>query len=161
MTYLPPGNQDPYGQQPQPPQDPFSGQQSNPYAQPSPPGPTPSSGPPTAQYGQPVSGYGQPVSGYGQPYGYGVPVAPPQNSMALTSMILSLVGIVTGITAPIGAILGHVAMKQIRQTGESGEGMAKTGIIVGWIVTGFWALCCAGYIVIAVIGITSAANSGY
>jgi hypothetical protein len=141
MTYLPPGNQDPYGQQPQqpqPPQDPFSGQQSNPYAQPT--APIPSSVPPTSPYGQ----------SYGQPYGYAA-AAPPQNSMALTAMILALVGIAFPITAPVGAILGHIGLKQIRQTGESGEGMAKTGIIAGWIITGFWALCCAGYIVFFVV----------
>lgn len=136
MTYLPPGNQDPYGQQPQPPQDPFSGQQQqpNPYAQPT--APIPSSAPPT--------------SPYGQPYGYAA-ATPPQNSMALVAMILALVGLAFPITAPVGAILGHVSMKQIRQTGETGEGMAKTGIIAGWIITGLWALCCAGYIVIIVL----------
>src|SRR5687768_1577827 len=127
MTYLPPGNQDPYGQQPQqpqPPQDPFSGQQQpNPYAQPT--APIPASAPPT--------------SPYGQPYGYAA-ATPPQNSMALVAMILALVGLAFPITAPVGAILGHVAMKQIRQTGETGEGMAKTGIIAGWIITGLWAL---------------------
>jgi hypothetical protein len=147
MTYLPPGNQDPYGQQPQPPQDPFSGQQPNPYAQPA-PAPTPSSAPPT-------SGYGQPTSPYGQPYGYAA-AAPPQNSMALTAMILALVGLVFWITAPVGAILGHIALKQIRQTGESGEGMAKTGIIAGWIITGLGVLCCAGYLVIVVFAAANA-----
>lgn len=142
MTYLPPGNQDPYGQQqPQPPQDPFSAQQPNPYEQPNPyaqpTAPLPSSVPPTSPYGQP----------YG---GYPVVAAPPQNTMALTSMILSIAGILVLVTAPIGAILGHIALKQIRQTGESGEGMAKAGIIVGWIVTGLIALgglCCLGSII--------------
>jgi len=76
--------------------------------------------------------------------------APPQNTMALTSMILSLAGILVLVTAPIGAILGHIALKQIKQTGESGEGMAKAGIIIGWIVTGLIALgglCCIGSII--------------
>lgn len=141
MTYLPPGNQDPYGQQPQPPQDPFSGQQSNPYAQPT--APIPASVPPAAPYGQ--------------PYGYAA-AAPPQNSMALTAMILALVGIAFWITAPVGAILGHIALKQIRQTGESGEGMAKTGIIVGWIITGLGLLCCAGYVIFFVIFAANAQN---
>lgn len=161
MTYPPPpGTPDPYGQQPpgqdpygqsQPPQDPFATPATNPYAQ-QPPTSPPSSVPPTSPppgtppYGQP---YAQP---YGQPYGY--TPTPPQNSMALTAMILSLVGIAVAITAPVGAILGHIALKQIRQSGESGEGMAKTGIIVGWIITGLYALCCLGYfgIVIAAIG---------
>ncbi|HEX6686167.1 MAG TPA: DUF4190 domain-containing protein [Candidatus Limnocylindrales bacterium] len=142
MTYLPPGNQDPYGQQPQSPQDPFSGQQSNPYAQ-QPPPPQPSSVPPAAPYGQ--------------PYGYAA-APPPQNSMALTAMILALVGLAVPITAPVGAILGHIAMKQIKQTGESGDGMAKTGIIAGWSITGLWGLCCIGYIIFIVFIATSAST---
>ncbi|WP_117209462.1 DUF4190 domain-containing protein [Allorhizocola rhizosphaerae] len=156
MTYPPPpGTPDPFGSQPDPtPQDPFAAQPSNPYAQqpvspPQPPQPpaAPSYGPSSAPpYGAP---YAQQ-----QPYGY-APAAPPQNTMALVSMILSLVGILVSVTAPVGAILGHVALKQIRQTGESGEGMAKTGIIVGWIVTGLYGLCCIGYIIFVVAAIGS------
>jgi hypothetical protein len=147
---------DPYGQTPQ---DPYAPPPANPYAQTPPPAPPPAAPgypDPTAQYGAPASGmpYGQPAAPYGQPYGY--PAVAPQNSMALVSMILALVGIVAAITAPIGAILGHVAMKQIRQTGESGEGMAKTGIIVGWIFTGLYGLCCVGYIVMIVLGASGA-----
>lgn len=168
--YNQPGNSD---QQPtQPAQDPYSppaptpptpdpyNQPTNPYAQPptpppssAPPTPPPSSSPPASPYGQPASPYGQPygqqASPYGQPYAqqpYGAP-QPQQNSMALISMILSLVGIVSCITAPVGAILGHMAMRQIQQTGESGEGMAKTGIIVGWIVTALYLLCTVGYVI--------------
>jgi Domain of unknown function (DUF4190) len=161
MTYLPPGNQDPYGQQPQPPQDPYSGQQptqSNPYV--TPPTQDPFSGQQSNPYAQPTAPMPAsvpPAAPYGQAYGYPA-AAPPQNSMALTSMILALVGIVTWITAPVGAILGHIALKQIRQTGESGEGMAKTGIIVGWIITGFGVLCCAGYIVFFVFLAANAEN---
>jgi Domain of unknown function (DUF4190) len=141
---------DPYGQ---PPQDPYAPQPptppTNPYAQTPPPSSSPPSTPP---YGQPQYPAQQPVS----PYGY-AQAQPQQNSMALVSMILSLVGIVSWITAPVGAILGHIALKQIRQTGESGEGMAKAGIIVGWIITGIGVLCCVGYIALFAAGIGSGA----
>jgi hypothetical protein len=154
---------DPYGP---PPQDPYAPQPpqapTNPYAQTPPPASVPpvSPGPATPPYGQPQyspAPYGTPQYGQQSPYGYAT--APPQNSMALVSMILSLVGILSWITAPVGAILGHVAMKQIRQTGESGEGMAKTGIIVGWIITGLGVLCCVGYIALIGLGIWSAETS--
>jgi hypothetical protein len=154
MTYPPPpGNQDPYNQPPDPtPQDPFAAQPSNPYAQQpvSPPQPPP---PAPMQPGSPPP-YGAPYTQQQQQYGY-APAAPPQNSMALTAMILALVGIATWITAPVGAILGHIALKQIRQTGESGEGMAKTGIIVGWVITGIGVLCCLGYVGFVVFAIGS------
>jgi hypothetical protein len=150
---------DPYA--PQPPSNPYA-TPSNPYATPVPPVPsTPpvSPGPATPPYGQPQYGqpqYGQPAYPQQAPYGY--PAAPPQNSLALVSMILSLVGILSLITAPVGAILGHVALKQIRQTGEAGEGMAKTGIIVGWIVPGIIALCCFGGIAVGIIGEMAGTN---
>jgi hypothetical protein len=147
---------DPYGQ---PPQDPYAPQPPtppiNPYAQTPPPSSTP---PATPAYGQPyASTPPYPAQPSGSPYGYAA--APPQNSMALISMILSLVGLVAGITAPVGAILGHIALKQIRQTGESGEGMAKTGIIVGWIITGIGVLCCGVYAVVIAAGVGGAFNS--
>ncbi len=154
---------DPYGQ---PPPDPYAPQPpqppTNPYAQTPPPGSVPpvSSAPPaTPPYGQPAytpSPYSAPPYGQQSPYGYSA--TPPQNSMALVSMILSLVGILSWITAPVGAILGHVALKQIRQTGESGEGMAKTGIIVGWIITGLGVVCCVGYIALIIAGVASSSD---
>jgi hypothetical protein len=67
--------------------------------------------------------------------------------MALASMIVALAGIISGIGFPIGAILGHIALKQVRETGEQGESYAKAGIIVGWIGTALVALGCIGYIV--------------
>ena len=45
-----------------------------------------------------------------------------------------------------GAILGHISLKQVRETGEQGESYAKAGIIVGWIGTGLLILCGIGYI---------------
>jgi hypothetical protein len=66
--------------------------------------------------------------------------------MAVAAMVVALAGIVSGIGFPIGAILGHIALKQVRETGEQGESYAKAGIIVGWIGTGLVVLGCIGYI---------------
>jgi hypothetical protein len=56
-------------------------------------------------------------------------------------MVTSLVGAATlfcwglgGLAGLVGAILGHVARRKIRRSGEAGDGMALAGIIVGWIV---------------------------
>jgi hypothetical protein len=111
----------------------------------------------TYQYAaQPYSAqpYGQPA--YGQP----VYVGRPNNGMAIAALVCSLAGLLTIITAPIGAILGHIARKQIRESGEQGDGMALAGIIVGWIITGLWVCGCVGYIalVASIIG-TGAANT--
>jgi len=71
------------------------------------------------------------------------------NSLAIAAIICSLGGLITGISAPIGAVLGHMAAKQIEQTGEEGAGLAKAAIIIGWIITGLILLgCCFAAIVI-------------
>lgn len=35
----------------------------------------------------------------------------------------------------VGFILGHVALSQIRKTGEDGRGMALAAVKVGWVFT--------------------------
>jgi hypothetical protein len=54
---------------------------------------------------------------------------------------------VTCISAPVGAILGHVARRQIRERGEGGDGMALTGIIVGWVTVGLAALGVLAFVI--------------
>ena len=62
----------------------------------------------------------------------------PTNSMALTSMILGLLGLFVAwiFTAIPAVICGHIARKQIRASGglQTGDGMALTGLITGYLV---------------------------
>jgi hypothetical protein len=67
--------------------------------------------------------------------------------MAIASLVCSLAGLVTCISAPVGAILGHVARRQIRERGEGGDGMALAGIVVGWILTALGIVGCGIYVV--------------
>ncbi|WP_166868849.1 MULTISPECIES: DUF4190 domain-containing protein [unclassified Salinibacterium] len=75
-----------------------------------------------------------PYTVQGQAYAY---AAPRTNTLALVSMILSLASIVFLLPALAGVVCGHIALSQIKRTGEAGRGMALTGIIVGYIITGF------------------------
>jgi|SoiMethySBSTD1v2_1073268.scaffolds.fasta_scaffold779843_2 hypothetical protein len=103
----------------------------------------PSVYPTTTPSYSPAPYYGPPGYAPGQPYGQPTyVVSPPTNGLAIASMIVSLVGF-----GPVGAILGHVARKQIRERGEQGDGFALAGIIVGWVITAFWVLCCGFYAV--------------
>jgi Domain of unknown function (DUF4190) len=99
------------------------------------------------QMGYPAASYGTPAAppGYGYPV-YAYPAAAPTNGMAIAALVCSLAGLAVGISAPVGAILGHIARRQIRERGEQGDGMALTGIIVGWVLTGIYLVCCVGYI---------------
>ncbi|MFG3709734.1 DUF4190 domain-containing protein [Micromonospora sp. NPDC047730] len=165
MTYPPPsgGWNDPAwsGQQSSPPADPASGQ-------PIPTQPTADPYAPADPYagGDPYAGMKQAdlsaPAGYPPPpaypaYGYGAPQR--TNGMAIAALVLSLVGFASCITAPVGAILGHVAAKQIQQTGEGGEGMAKAAIIIGWILTGLIVLGILFYVGIIIFAISQADTS--
>ncbi len=70
-----------------------------------------------------------------QPQSY-VNYAPvPTNTLSIVAMVLSLAGFFSGgVTAIAGIICGHIARRQIQQSGENGDGMALTGLIVGYII---------------------------
>ncbi|MEU5670427.1 DUF4190 domain-containing protein [Micromonospora sp. NPDC047753] len=111
---------------------------------------------------QPMPGYAPPgyAPGYPPQYpGYGYPQPPKTNGMAIAAFVLALIGFTSCITAPIGAILGHVAQKQIRLSGEGGAGMAKAAIIVGWILTGFLVLVILFYVAAIVYAIATSNDS--
>ena len=64
-------------------------------------------------------------------------VAPPTSGLAIGSLIASILGLtlLPTIGSVIGLILGYMARSQIRDSGGAigGEGLAKAGIILGWI----------------------------
>ncbi|MEW2594670.1 DUF4190 domain-containing protein [Micromonospora aurantiaca] len=171
MTYPPPsgGWQDPLaaGQQSSPPAVPSQPGPADPYAQADPYAPvadpyagakSPYAPPGGEQYAAPMPGYPGAYPPPGAYPGYAMP-ASRTNTLAIVALVLSLVGFTSCITAPIGAIMGHVARKQIRETGEQGEGMAKAAIIVGWILTALLVAFIIFYIVMIVIAIGASSTS--
>ncbi|GAB4048895.1 DUF4190 domain-containing protein [Catellatospora paridis] len=138
----------------------------------------PAVGHPTGGWPQVAGQPGAPAGTPGQPHPYGA-YPPPgyapypyvylqrrTNGMAIGAMVTALAGAVMlcfyGVPAlllgPLGAILGHVARRKIRESGEEGDGMALTGIIVGWIATALGFLIIAGIVALIVF---SESNPGY
>jgi hypothetical protein len=75
--------------------------------------------------------------------GYYHPVVqvPPTNGLAIGSMVCGLAEIFTfGFAAIPAVILGHLARNQIKETGERGDGMALTGLILGYLGIAGWLL---------------------
>jgi hypothetical protein len=75
------------------------------------------------------------------PHGYAPPPAPARTSgMAIAALILGIAGC-CGITAPIGIILGFVALSSIRgsQGRLTGRGLAIAGIVTGFLWIGLLA----------------------
>lgn len=55
------------------------------------------------------------------------------NSMAIAAMVLGIAEFPTaGLTAIPAIICGHVARREIRETGEQGAGMAAVGLVLGY-----------------------------
>lgn len=111
-----------------------------------PPWGEPPDGPPSSPY-QP---YGSPYSGY--------PTVPQTNGLAIASLAVSVAGIFVccGLSGIVGAILGHVSRKQIReQPNQTGEGMALAGIIVGWVSFALAVVGTIAYVLLIALAVTA------
>ena len=112
----------------------------DPGAQPS--APVPYKVPPTAQYNGPVAAH--------------------TNNLAI-------VALVTGFCCSIAAVItGHIALGQIRRTGEDGKGLAVAGLVLGYaglgvsaliIVVSFFFTAALGLLISSVADNTSSATS--
>ncbi len=101
------------------------------------PGPPPGMQP---GYGAYPGGYPPPPPPpeYGVPYpgGYGpagpLPAAPnATNSLAVFSLVASVIGLLCGVGSIVGIVLGVIALNQVKRTGQQGYGLAVAGIAVG------------------------------
>jgi hypothetical protein len=80
---------------------------------------------PRPQYGAAALSHSQPV-----------PELPATNGMAIASLVCGIGQLVAGFPAGIAAIiLGHLARRRIRETGQQGSGLARAGMILGYIGT--------------------------
>lgn len=86
------------------------------------------------------------------------PYAQQNNTNAVISLVCGIAGLFTCFILSIVAIvLGRQAQSQIAASGgtQAGEGMARWGIILGWIGIALWAIGICGYIGIFVLAIGS------
>ena len=89
--------------------------------------------------------YGPP---YGQPYGPPVP-APRTNGMAIAALACGIGGFFVFPASFAAVVLGHIARREIRRTGEAGDGMATAGLVLGYIGTAIGILLIVGFILAA------------
>jgi|GEM_PF-337034 len=57
-----------------------------------------------------------------------------------TLAVVSLATAATGFGAIAAVITGHISLAQIKKSGESGRGLALTGMILGYVGVGLWIL---------------------
>lgn len=60
--------------------------------------------------------------------------APPTNTMAILSLVFAF------LFWPLAIVFGHMARKQIDQTGEGGRGLATAGLAISYVGVAFFAL---------------------
>jgi hypothetical protein len=83
------------------------------------------------------------------------PEAPATNSMAIASMVLGMAEFLTfGLTAVPAVICGHVARRQMKLTGQRGDGLATGGLVLGYMGIIFWAILIGALMVGTAISIT-------
>jgi hypothetical protein len=92
-------------------------------------------------------------SQYAAPVAYQAPR--PTNVLAIIGLIASCLG----FTIP-GVVMGHIALSQIKRTGEAGHGLAVAALIVGYIVMGLTVLFVIGYVIVLVVIFGAFATSG-
>ncbi len=76
------------------------------------------------------------------PYDPYRPVKPPgTNGKAIVALVCAIAGLMfCGLPSIAGLILGIVAIRECRRTGQDGYGFALAGIIIGGLVTALFAL---------------------
>jgi len=74
------------------------------------------------------------------------------NSLARASLVLGVAEFFTmGLTAIPAIICGHMAKREMRLTGQRGDGLATSGLVLGYMAVIFWGVLIALSIVGAMI----------
>jgi hypothetical protein len=136
---------------------------------PSNPQPTPPAYPPAppaaGAYTQPAGAYPPPAApAYGAQGGYTpYPTGPKTNTLAIISLIASLAGIfiVPFIGQIVGVITGHMGLKQIKERGENGRGLALAGLIIGYVTLALTIIATIVLIIVFVAAVNSGSYSDY
>jgi hypothetical protein len=68
------------------------------------------------------------------------------NDLAVIALIASCIG----LSIP-GLVMGHIALGQIKRTGQTGHGFALAAVIVGWAVTVLVVLAIVAFIVFMIV----------
>lgn len=91
------------------------------------------------------------------PVMYGQPLQPATNSLTVASFALALISWIVPLFFLVGSIpaviCGHIGLKQVRETQESGRSLAIAGLVLGYIPIA------AIILVLAIGAITSTAIS--
>lgn len=78
------------------------------------------------------------------PYRAEAPQSSPAPTAALPTTLaytntFAVVAVILAFMQPVaGVVFGHLALGQIKRNGDTGRGLALTGLIVGYVMIAFW-----------------------
>lgn len=111
---------------------------------------------------QSVPAYAQAPAPYGAPY-QAAPAAArttPQGTTLDKTNTFAFLSIILAFFSPVaGIVFGHMGLSQIKRTGDSGRGIALTGLIIGYASFAFLAIFLVLYIGFIVMMVGLAAES--
>ncbi|BDZ55549.1 DUF4190 domain-containing protein [Agromyces marinus] len=109
---------------------------------------------PPAQPAQQAPAYGAAPT-YGETPSYAAPAAQKTNVLAIVSLVsaffVSLVAIITG----------HIALSQIKKTGEQGRGLAIAGLIIGYVGLVLGIIALIAYFALIATAVSSGVITSY
>ena len=94
--------------------------------------------------------------------GYAAPAYPPapQQPSPSTNVLAIVAFVCSFVVALAGIICGHIALSQIKRTGEGGRGLAVAAVIIGYCSVALTALLVFFWIVLLAAAAT-AGSAGY
>ena len=108
---------------------------------------------PPPVYPAPYPGYSGGYPYHGDPYDPYRPAKPPgTNGKAVAALVTSLAGLLCCLPSIAAVILGVMAMRETRRTGQDGYGIALTGVIIGGLAIAFVVFYLLVMVAIAVTG---------
>ena len=79
----------------------------------------------------------------------------PTNVMAIVALVAAFVFPLAGI------VVGHIALGQIKKTGEAGHGLALAGTVLGYVFTVVWLLIIVFSFILPFLLIGAAGSYGF
>jgi peptidyl-prolyl cis-trans isomerase B (cyclophilin B) len=87
------------------------------------------------------------------------PTTPPQGSGELNDLaVIALIASCVGLSIP-GLVMGHIALRQIKKSGETGRGFALAAVIVGYVITVLVLLAVVAFIVFMIAVFVAAGSA--
>jgi hypothetical protein len=83
------------------------------------------------------------------------PMKPPgTNGKAIAALVVSVgsIALCCGLTSFVGVILGVIAMRETRRTGQDGHGLALAGTIIGGLAVAGWVIYLLLYVALIASG---------